>query len=179
MRWRMAAGRDAKSSPDTYVVGLIADTHGLVRPQVAEVFVGVDLIVHAGDVGGRAVIESLSRIARVEAVFGNVDDPHDPGLSREQTIPLAAGITLHVTHGHELGRPTAERIAARYAGAGDVLVFGHTHQAVVIRTRGRDGRAQVVVNPGAAGPRRFNVQPSVARLTVSRGDTEVEIIPLK
>jgi uncharacterized protein len=175
----MAAGRDAKSSPDAYVVGLIADTHGLVRPQVAEVFEGVDLIVHAGDVGGRAVIESLSRIARVEAVFGNIDDPHDPGLAREQTIPLAAGITLHVTHGHELGRPTAERIAATYAGAGDVLVFGHTHQAVVIKTLGRDGRAQVIVNPGAAGPRRFNLQPSVARLTVSRGETAVEIVPLK
>ncbi len=175
----MAVGHDhARNLPDAYVVGLIADTHGLVRPQLAEVFDGVDLIVHAGDVGGRAVIEALLRIAPVEAVFGNVDDPHDPGLARERTIPLAAGFTLHVTHGHELGRPTAERIAARYAGAGDVLVFGHTHQAVVFKTVGRDGRARVVVNPGAAGPRRFNVQPSVARLTVLRGDTAVEVIPL-
>jgi hypothetical protein len=76
-----------------------------------------------------------------------------------------------VSHGHELGSPTPERLLAKYAG--DVLVFGHTHRAVVLKAGGR-----LVVNPGAAGPRRFDLQPSVARLTIENGAAEVEIISL-
>ena len=151
-------------------VGVIADTHGLLRPEVLRAFEGVDLIVHAGDVGNRAVLDGLSNIARVEAVYGNVDDPHDPSLARERTIS-AGGLTLHVSHGHELGRPTAALALARYAG--DVVIFGHTHRAIVVRDGGR-----LAVNPGAAGPRRFDVQPTVARLTIANGAAEVEIISL-
>jgi hypothetical protein len=152
------------------VIALISDTHGLVRPEIAGVFRGVDLIVHAGDVGGRGVLRELERIARVEAVFGNVDDPHDPALAAERTIPLE-GLRLHVSHGHELGSPTPERVAARYAA--DVLVFGHTHRAVNVRI----GAAHVI-NPGAAGPRRFNLQPSVALLRVANREATVEIVSL-
>ena len=151
-------------------VGVIADTHGLLRPEVLRAFEGVDLIVHAGDVGNRAVLDGLSNIARVEAVYGNVDDPHDPALARERTI-AAGGLTLHVSHGHELGRPTAALALARHAG--DVVIFGHTHRAIVVRDDGR-----LAVNPGAAGPRRFDVQPTVARLTIANGAAEVEIISL-
>jgi uncharacterized protein len=153
------------------VVGLISDTHGLLRPEIRTVFTGVDLIVHAGDVGGGAVLDGLAAIARVEAVYGNVDDPHDPSLARERTM-TAGGVTIHVSHGNELGRPTAELALARYAG--DVVVFGHTHKACIVRAS--DGR--IGVNPGAAGPRRFNLQPSVARLTIAGGAAEVEIIAL-
>ena len=81
------------------------------------------------------------------------------------------GLTLHVSHGHELGRPTPELMLARYAG--DVLVFGHTHRALIARNAER-----LVVNPGAAGPRRFDVEPSVARLTIAGGRAEVEIVAL-
>lgn len=154
------------------IVGLISDTHGLLRPEIARVFADVDVILHAGDVGGGPVLTALTKIAPVEAVFGNVDDPHDPALARERTLTLH-GITIHVSHGHELGRPTAELVLARYAG--EVVVFGHTHRAVTLRTA--DGR--LAVNPGAAGPRRFDVTPSVARLTV--GDSlhpDVAIISL-
>ena|SRR5438876_1166965 len=161
------------------LIGLISDTHGLLRPEVARVFAGVDLIVHAGDVGGRAVLEALRRIAPVDAVYGNVDDVADPELARERTIPVG-DLTLHVSHGHELGRPTPELVLARYDA--DILVFGHTHRAVVWRGAragaARGVRPCTVVNPGAAGPRRFDVQPSVARLTVARGRPEVEIVPL-
>ena len=80
--------------------------------------------------------------------------------------PLSAALTLHVTHGHELGRPTVERVAASYAG--DVLVFGHTHRPIVATRAGNDGRSRLVVNPGAAGPRRFDIEPTVALLTISR-----------
>jgi len=169
-----------------YVVGLIADTHGLFRPDIMRAFAGVDLIVHAGDVGGRDVLEALAAIAPVEAVYGNVDDPRDPSLARERTLPIG-DLLLHVSHGHELGRPTPESVLARYGG--DVLVFGHTHRAVVVWSEGNaahsTNRGRLVVNPGAAGPRRFDVQPSVARLTISSGavagnpsNVEIELVSL-
>jgi putative phosphoesterase len=151
-------------------VGLISDTHGLLRPGVATAFAGVDLIVHAGDVGAREVLTALAAIAPVEAVSGNVDDRHDPMLPRHRTMPLGR-IVLHVSHGDELGRPTPELLLARYDA--DVIVFGHTHRAVTLRAGGR-----LVVNPGAAGPRRFKLQPTVARLTIAGREVGVEIVPL-
>ena len=160
-------------SSQVYVVGVIADTHGLLRPEVGAAFAGVSLILHAGDVGGPRVLDALAAMAPVEAVFGNVDDAHDPALARERVVTLG-GVTIHVSHGHEVGRPTAERLLARYAG--DVVIFGHTHKAVVVREGGRLG-----VNPGAAGPRRFDLKPSVARLTITAGTPpaiEVEFISL-
>ena len=156
---------------EVYVVGVIADTHGLLRPEVAACFAGVQLILHAGDVGGRPILDALSAMAPVEAVYGNVDDSHDPSLARERVVSVG-GVTIHMRHGHELGQPTAARARARYAG--DVVIFGHTHQAVVVR--GVDGR--MALNPGAAGPRRFNLRPSVARLTIAGGVAEAAIISL-
>jgi hypothetical protein len=140
-----------------------------VRPGVATALAGVERILHAGDVGD-GVLAALSELAPVEAVYGNVDDPADPALRRERSLTVG-GVTIHVSHGHELGSPTPERLLAKYAG--DVLVFGHTHRAVVLKAGGR-----LVVNPGAAGPRRFDLQPSVARLTIENGAAEVEIISL-
>ena len=160
-------------SHEVYVVGVIADTHGLLRPEAIAALRGVQLILHAGDVGGASVLAGLSAIAPVDAVFGNVDDPHDPSLARERALTLG-GVTIHVSHGHELGRPTAELALRRYRA--DVVIFGHTHKAVVLR----DG-ARVAFNPGAAGPRRFDLEPSVARLTIVEGSPpsiEVEIISL-
>jgi putative phosphoesterase len=153
------------------LVGLISDTHGLLRPQVAELFSGVDLIVHAGDLGGGAVLAKLRAIAPVEAVCGNIDDPHDPMLAWERSIPVG-GLTLHVSHGHEVGRPTPQLLLARYDA--DIVVFGHTHRQAMVRTPG----GRLAINPGAAGPRRFDIQPSVARLTVVDRGAEVEFIPL-
>jgi uncharacterized protein len=154
----------------TIVVGLISDTHGLVRPDIHRVFSGVELILHAGDVGGRTVLEALAKIAPTEAVYGNVDDPHAPELRRERVVTVV-GVTIHVSHGHELGRPTPELLLERYAG--DVLVFGHTHRAVIYHAGSR-----LCVNPGAAGPRRFDLLPSVARLTMVDGRAQPEIITL-
>ena len=159
---------------EAYVVGVISDTHGLLRPEVAAAFAGVQLILHVGDVGGQSVLDALSEVAPVEAVYGNVDDPHDPSLARERVLTLG-GVTIHVSHGHEIGPPTAELMLARYRG--DVVIFGHTHRAVVVR----DAGGRVAFNPGAAGPRRFDLEPSVARLSITAGDPaaiDVEIISL-
>jgi putative phosphoesterase len=117
------------------------------------------------------VLDELSRIAPVHAVSGNVDDRRDPMLRLERVVK-AGEITIHVSHGDELGRPTAALALARYTG--DVVVFGHTHRAVIVR----DGAGRIAINPGAAGPRRFDVQPSVATLTIVGREVEAEIISL-
>jgi len=78
---------------------------------------------------------------------------------------------VHVSHGHEVGSPTPAKLAARYDA--DVVVFGHTHRPLVSRLGN-----QLFVNPGAAGPQRFNLTPSVARLTIVRGNAEVEIVAI-
>ena len=150
------------------VVGLISDTHGLVRPEVHEALEGVEMILHAGDVGGQDVLTELEAIAPVHAVFGNTDSPGEPGLLSELGLRLS-GVTIHVSHGHELGRPTVERLVARYAA--DVIVYGHTHRPLIERSG-----HQLVVNPGAAGPRRFDLKPSVARLTLHGGCAEVQLV---
>jgi putative phosphoesterase len=149
-------------------IGLIADTHGLVRPEIFGAFEGVTQILHAGDVGGRAVLKELEAIAPVHAVYGNVDMPGDPDLEPALHVTLG-GRTIHVSHGHELGSPTPARLLIRYDA--DIIVYGHTHRALVERSGER-----VVVNPGAAGPRRFDVQPSVAILDVTDGRADIKIV---
>lgn len=152
------------------VVGLISDTHGLVRPGVYTALAGVSLILHAGDVCGDDVLDELAMIAPVEAVSGNMDDAADPRLAPE-LLRDVNGVRIHVSHGHELGEPHPDALAARYDA--DVIVYGHTHRALIARIGDR-----LVVNPGAAGPRRFNLLPSVARLIVANGTAEVAIVPL-
>ncbi len=132
---------------------------------------GVELILHAGDVGSRDVLIELAAIAPVQAVYGNVDDIHTPELEMHRWLDRE-GWQVHVSHGHEVGRPTPEVLLARYPDAG-VLVFGHTHRALVHRAGSR-----LVVNPGAAGPRRFDVLPSVALLHLTPGNAEVEIVTI-
>jgi putative phosphoesterase len=153
------------------IVGLISDTHGQFRAEIPAIFAGVDFIVHAGDVGGHRILDALTAIAPVEAVSGNVDDRHDPLLPRQRSIPVGA-LTLHVSHGDELGSPRPDLLLARYDA--DVLVYGHTHRA--LEHRAADGR--LVVNPGAAGPRRFNLRPGVAILTIDNRTASVRFFEL-
>jgi putative phosphoesterase len=155
---------------DAHCVGLISDTHGQLRPEILQLFTGVELIIHAGDVGNPAVLVDLAAIAPVLAVSGNVDDRQNPELPRKRSIPIGS-LLLHVSHGDELGQPTPQRLLAIYQA--DVIVYGHTHRALVAR----EGR-RLVVNPGAAGPRRFNVTPGIAKLVIQGGVAEVELISL-
>jgi uncharacterized protein len=152
------------------LVGLISDTHGLVRPTVQSVLKGAELILHAGDVGGDDVLDELNLIAPVLAVYGNTDLPGDPRLTAEidRTID---GVSIHVSHGHEVGSPTPDQLLERYAA--QVIVYGHTHRPLVTLAGGR-----LVVNPGAAGARRFKLEPSVALLRLDEGVPSVEIVAL-
>jgi uncharacterized protein len=150
------------------IVGLVSDTHSLVRPEIFAALEGVELILHAGDVGGRSVIDELAAIAPVRAVYGNCDSPGEPGLEARLVLEIE-GVSIHVSHGHELGSPTPEKLLTRYSA--DVVIFGHTHKPLVERSG-----ARLVINPGAAGPRRFGLKPSVARMIVENSRAEVEIL---
>lgn len=161
--------RTVTTSGREHVIGLIADTHGLVRASVHAALAGVELILHAGDVGGDAVLDELGLIAPVRAVVGNTDPPSN-ALTTD-VVYRVGGVDIHVSHGHEVGAPTPERLLARYPQS--VLIYGHTHRALIAEVDGR-----LVVNPGAAGPRRFKLAPSVGLLRIRSGVAVAEIVDL-
>ena len=137
----------------TYRIGVISDTHGKVHPAVAEVFLGVDHIVHAGDIGGGHVIASLERIAPVTAVRGNNDDGSGEEIARFEVGGLRVLLTHILPRPHGPDRRVLESL--RKAPA-DVVVFGHSHLP-------HDERVEKVwyFNPASAGPRRFDLPVSV------------------
>jgi uncharacterized protein len=153
-------------------LGLISDTHGLLRPEVFEVFTGVDAIVHAGDVGSVELLTELEAIAPVTCVWGNTD-----GFDLRERVPEVAevemgGVMVVVVHGQQFGSPTAAAVAGRYPAAG-LVVFGHTHEPVVERVGDT-----LAVNPGSAGPRRFQHPVSVALATIEGGVVSARLVPL-
>jgi uncharacterized protein len=150
-------------------IGLISDTHGLVRPAVFTALEGVSMILHAGDVG-QGVLAELRVIAPVLAVQGNTDPPGDPELPQAIDREID-GIRIHVSHGHEVGSPRPDALLARYDAA--VIVYGHTHRQLVHREADR-----WVVNPGSAGPRRFSLPASVGLLQIEDGQVKIEIVAL-
>ena len=140
-----------------------------MRAEALAALDGVEMILHAGDVGVLSVLRELEGIAPVHAVYGNCDDP---AFGLRQSVDLTlGGLKVHVSHGHEVGSPTPERLTARYTA--DVIVFGHTHKPL-IEQHGKT----LVINPGAAGPRRFSLLPSVAILRIEDGNARAEIISL-
>jgi putative phosphoesterase len=153
-----------------HVIGLISDTHGLLRPEVHTAFAGVELILHAGDVGGGDILHELESLAPTRAVYGNTDPPGDPELVERIDVEIG-GVRIHVSHGHEIGSPTPAKLLERYDA--EVIVYGHTHKQLVAEIDGR-----WVINPGAAGPRRFDLQPSVALLKIRKPRVDVEIVDL-
>ncbi len=152
------------------VIGLVSDTHGMVRASLFDALAGVDEILHAGDVGPDDVLHELEAIAPVRAVFGNTDRPGNPRLAQELILTLG-GVSLHVSHGHELGSPTPAKLLAAYPQ--QVLVYGHTHRQLIAEVDGR-----LVINPGAAGARRFDLLPTVARLVIEDGHASVSLVSL-
>lgn len=156
------------ASPSSYRIGLISDTHGLIRAGVHSAFGGVEMILHAGDVGGPGILDELRLIAPVHAVSGNTDFPGEYPSGLKLNV---GGVSIHVSHGHETGSPTPAKLAARYDS--EVIVYGHTHQQLVTRIGGR-----LIVNPGSAGQRRFKLAPSVGVLTIAGGKAEVGLIAI-
>lgn len=148
-------------------VGVISDTHGLLRPEATKALLGSDLILHAGDICGFEVVEALREIAPVTAVRGNND--HDPwGSSLPETVTVEiGGVRLHMLHDlHELA------IDVRSEGV-KVVVAGHSHQPM------REVRQGILhFNPGSAGPRRFRLPISVGRLVVRAGRVSARVVIL-
>jgi uncharacterized protein len=143
-------------------VGLVSDTHGHLRPGVFDALAGVELILHAGDVGSRHVITELETIAPVHAVLGNTDLFELWPGSGELVRLDVEGSRIVLVHGHRLGSPTPERLRAEYPDA-NIIVYGHTHRQRIDEVDGC-----LIVNPGAAGPPRFNLRPAVAVLTMQQ-----------
>ena len=148
-------------------IGVIADTHGLLRPEAIEVLKGSDLIIHAGDIGKPEVLEGLKNIAPVFAVRGNVDK----GLWTESLTlsdVVEAGQTrLYVIH--EISNLDLDPRAAGF----DAVIFGHSHQPSIETRNG-----VMFINPGSAGPRRFQLPLSVAIIEVKENVLKPRLIEL-
>jgi putative phosphoesterase len=155
-------------------VGVISDTHGLLRPAVFDVFCDVTHILHAGDIGHEDVLTALAALAPVTAVYGNTD-----GFNLRQRCPDVATVDLEgliavVTHGDRFGIPKPEGLVAAFPDA-QIIVYGHTHRSVLELV----DRTVTVMNPGAAGPAAFGVPPSVGIMELEAGlPPRARIVPL-
>jgi putative phosphoesterase len=150
------------------IIGVISDTHGLMRPQALDALIGSDLIIHAGDVGKPEVLERLGELAPTFAVRGNIDSGRWAArLPLTQTVEVGP---LHVFVLHEIAQLDLDPASAGFAA----VVFGHSHRPS-IETRGR----VLFLNPGSAGPRRFKLPITVARVRVLGGQMQPEIVELR
>ena len=151
-----------------HTLGVISDTHGLVRPEALAALKGVERIVHAGDIGSPDVLEALERVAPVTAVRGNNDRGGWAKKIPETEVVEVGGVSLYLLHDlHELD------LEPRSAGFAAVI-SGHSHQP---RLEERDG--VLYLNPGSAGPRRFKLPISLARMTVAGKRVQAQLVTLQ
>jgi putative phosphoesterase len=166
------------SKHPTCTIGVISDTHGKLRPQALAELQGSDYIIHAGDVGSPEILDQLSAIAPVTAVRGNVDvEPWAQRLPETNVLEVNVGdgkdgggspVVLYVLH--DLAQLDLDPAAAGFSA----VIFGHSHQP------GYEWRKGVLyLNPGSAGPRRFRLPVTVARLRVRGGKLKPEIVHLE
>jgi len=149
------------------LIGVISDTHGLLRPEAIEALRGSEHIIHAGDVGSPEILEKLSRIAPVIAVRGNIDKAAWSRRLPETQVLESGGVSIYVLH--DLAQLDLKPKAAGFS----VVVSGHTH---VPKQETRDG--VLYFNPGSAGPRRFKLPVSLGRLVVEAGSARGELVQL-
>jgi uncharacterized protein len=148
-------------------IGLISDTHGLLRPQALRALEGSDLIIHAGDVGDPEILETLKTLAPVFAVRGNVDtDPWALALPETEVVETGP-VTIYVLH--DVHRLDLDPVAAGF----HIIVSGHSHKPSRTEHAG-----VLLLNPGSAGPRRFDLPVTIARLDVSRKPWRFDVIDL-
>jgi uncharacterized protein len=158
----------SSDTPDQTVIGVVSDTHGLLRPESLKHLTGVDRIIHAGDIGAPNVLEKLQTLAPVDAVRGN----NDKGAWAE-TIPETLfldvrGHQIHVLH--DLNQIDLSPSAAGLS----VVISGHSHKPVVEEREG-----VLFINPGSLGPRRFRLPIALAKLYITAESVRGEIIELK
>ena len=149
------------------LLGVISDTHGLLRPEARDALAGVDRILHAGDVGAREVLEQLSLIAPVTAIRGNVDcDPWAYELPETEVVEIEGAFIYML---HDLGELDLKPAAADMR----VVVSGHSH-----RPKMEEKNGVLYFNPGSAGPRRFHLPVSVGKLRIHGGEIAGQLLEL-
>jgi putative phosphoesterase len=156
------------SNPDhSIIIGVISDTHGLLRPEAVEALQGSYHIIHAGDIGALEILERLSAIAPLTAIRGNIDKAAwASGLPDTEVVEIG-GISIYILH--DLARLDLKPKAARFS----VVVSGHSH---VPKQEMRDG--VLYLDPGSAGPRRFKLPVTIARLVVEKESVSAEVVVL-
>ncbi len=149
------------------VIGVISDTHGLLRPEAVQALQGSEHIIHAGDVGDPEILVRLAEIAPLTAIRGNVDkEPWARRLRETEAVELG-GISLYILH--DLAKLDLKPVAAGFR----VVISGHSHVP-----KQETKNSVLYLNPGSAGPRRFKLPVSVARITVSGVEIAAEIVVL-
>jgi uncharacterized protein len=151
----------------TISIGVISDTHGLLRPEAVEALRGSEQIIHAGDVGNPEILDQLQQVAPVTAIRGNIDKSAWARALAETEVVELGGVSIYVLH--DLSQLDLKPQAAGF----HVVIYGHSH---VPKQETRDG--VLYFNPGSAGPRRFKLPISVGRLFVEDTKVRGEIIPI-
>ena len=155
-------------------LGIIADTHGLLRPEVFDIFQEVDHILHAGDIGSLDILTELEAIAPVTAVYGNTYGFDVRARVPEIVQQRIEGLDFLLIHGDQMGSPTPENLHEAYPEA-EVIVYGHTHRPLLTTV----DLLVTVMNPGGAGARRFNLPPSVGIMELEAGiPPRARLVPL-
>ena len=149
-------------------LGVISDTHGLLRPEALEALRGSDRILHAGDVGAPEILEALVQIAPVTAIRGNVDTGAWARSLPTTEVVEAGAVRIYMLH--DLGQLDLKPEAAGFR----VVIYGHSH-----RPKREEKNGVLYFNPGSAGPRRFHLPVSVGRLTIAAGKVQAELVELK
>lgn len=149
------------------IVGVISDTHGLLRPEAVELLRGSEHIIHAGDIGAPEIIPELEKIAPVTAIRGNVDTQSWARVFRETNVAELGGATIYVIHDRN-----ALDLNPKAAGF-TAVISGHSHKPL---QELKDG--VLYFNPGSAGPRRFSLPISVGRLEITNGQIKPEILKI-
>lgn len=156
-------------------LGIISDTHGMLRPEVFEVFAEVDHILHAGDIGSLEILTELETLAPVTAVYGNTD-----GMDLRRKLPRVAkldldGFEIVVTHGDQFGRDVPSEELHEMFPTADILIHGHTHIPKIENV----DVVVTVMNPGSAGARRYDIPASVGIMELESGiPPRARLVPL-
>lgn len=149
-------------------IGVVSDTHGLLRPEVLPVLAGVEHILHLGDVGNPAILKALGKIAPVHAIRGNIDRTGPCSRLPETDVLLFEASYIYMLH--DLSTLRLDPAAAKFAA----VLYGHTHRPHIERRRG-----VLYLNPGSCGPRRFELPVTIAILTIeSDGALDAEVVDL-